>query len=83
MSSPLPLVIPIQKITRGSQTDTHRLFNGIKEAIDQNRNLPVGQNLQGSNWRLQELKGSRPKTTHSTLRLWIQEEMGNSTWGNL
>ena len=55
MSSPLPSVIPIQQITRGSQPDTYRLFNGIKETTDQNRNLPVGQNLQGSNWRLHEL----------------------------
>ena len=84
MSSPLPNVIPIQQITRGSQPDTYRLFNGIKETTDQNRNLPVGQNLQGSNWRLHELQGSRPKTKHSTLRLWIQEDKGlivpGKTW---
>ena len=43
-----------KKITRGSQPDTYRLFNGIKETNDQNRNLRRA-NHQRSNWKLHEL----------------------------
>ena len=43
MPRSLPKVIPIQKITRGSQPDTYRLFKRIKETMTKKPKSASGQ----------------------------------------